>query len=200
VPEVRAHQKANACWPASSHYVEGRPTGILAYVDRALLFDLWDELALPRAVRTRRMGCDDPSFRGPFAERSQRASAWCGEMAGRLADLDVEVSLVPAGRINLQLHGVGDGGPFCRQRAIHDGADLGLEACGADHFRNGLVLLPGERGGYLGLNGVPGNRRCSADADMGAGAAATDEPASGRHGNDGGYNVPFPFWHVITPK
>jgi transcriptional regulator with XRE-family HTH domain len=31
---------------------EGRPTDILAYVDGALLVDLWDELVLPRAVRS----------------------------------------------------------------------------------------------------------------------------------------------------
>lgn len=30
---------------------EGRPADILAYVDGALLIDLWDELVLPRAVR-----------------------------------------------------------------------------------------------------------------------------------------------------
>ena len=30
---------------------EGRPADILAYVDGALLADLWDELVLPRAVR-----------------------------------------------------------------------------------------------------------------------------------------------------
>jgi hypothetical protein len=30
---------------------EGRPVDILAYVDGALLVDLWDELVLPRAVR-----------------------------------------------------------------------------------------------------------------------------------------------------
>jgi len=31
---------------------EGRPADILAYVDGALLADLWDELVLPRAVRS----------------------------------------------------------------------------------------------------------------------------------------------------
>ena len=31
---------------------EGRPADILAYVDGALLFDLWGELVLPRAVRS----------------------------------------------------------------------------------------------------------------------------------------------------
>ncbi|MGH3273281.1 MAG: helix-turn-helix domain-containing protein [Streptosporangiaceae bacterium] len=31
---------------------EGRPDDILAYVDGALLADLWDELVLPRAVRS----------------------------------------------------------------------------------------------------------------------------------------------------
>jgi hypothetical protein len=30
---------------------EGRPADILAYVDGALLVDLWDDLVLPRAVR-----------------------------------------------------------------------------------------------------------------------------------------------------
>ena len=31
---------------------EGTPTDILAYVDGALLVDLWDDLVLPRAVRS----------------------------------------------------------------------------------------------------------------------------------------------------
>ena len=31
---------------------EGRPSDILAYVDGALLVDLWDDLVLPRAVRS----------------------------------------------------------------------------------------------------------------------------------------------------
>ena len=31
---------------------EGEPSDILAYVDGALLVDLWDELILPRAVRS----------------------------------------------------------------------------------------------------------------------------------------------------
>jgi hypothetical protein len=31
---------------------EGRPADILAYVDGALLADLWGELVLPRAVRS----------------------------------------------------------------------------------------------------------------------------------------------------
>ena len=31
---------------------EGRPADILAYVDGALLLDLWGELVLPRAVRS----------------------------------------------------------------------------------------------------------------------------------------------------
>ena len=31
---------------------EGRPANILAYVDGALLVDLWDDLVLPRAVRS----------------------------------------------------------------------------------------------------------------------------------------------------
>ena len=31
---------------------EGRPADILAYVDGALLADLWDDLVLPRAVRS----------------------------------------------------------------------------------------------------------------------------------------------------
>jgi hypothetical protein len=31
---------------------EGRPLDILTYVDGALLVDLWDELVLPRAVRS----------------------------------------------------------------------------------------------------------------------------------------------------
>jgi hypothetical protein len=31
---------------------EGRPADILAYVDGALLVDLWDDLVLPRVVRS----------------------------------------------------------------------------------------------------------------------------------------------------
>jgi hypothetical protein len=31
---------------------EGRPADILAYVDGALLVDLWDDLVLPRAIRS----------------------------------------------------------------------------------------------------------------------------------------------------
>jgi hypothetical protein len=31
---------------------EGRPADILAYVDGALLVDIWDDLVLPRAVRS----------------------------------------------------------------------------------------------------------------------------------------------------
>ena len=31
---------------------EGRPADILAYVDGALLVDLWEDLVLPRAVRS----------------------------------------------------------------------------------------------------------------------------------------------------
>ena len=31
---------------------EGRPADILAYVDGALLADLWDEMVLPRAIRS----------------------------------------------------------------------------------------------------------------------------------------------------
>jgi len=31
---------------------EGRPADVLAYVDGALLADLWDDLVLPRAVRS----------------------------------------------------------------------------------------------------------------------------------------------------
>ncbi len=31
---------------------EGRPSDILAYVDGALLVDLWDDLVLPRAVQS----------------------------------------------------------------------------------------------------------------------------------------------------
>ena len=31
---------------------EGRPADILAYVDGALLIDLWDDLVLPRPVRS----------------------------------------------------------------------------------------------------------------------------------------------------
>jgi transcriptional regulator with XRE-family HTH domain len=39
---------------------EGRPADILAYVDGALLTDLWDDLVLPRAVRS----AWDPVVRG----------------------------------------------------------------------------------------------------------------------------------------
>ena len=39
---------------------EGRPADILAYVDGALLADLWDDLVLPRAVRS----AWDPVVRG----------------------------------------------------------------------------------------------------------------------------------------
>jgi hypothetical protein len=42
-------------WPAITYETvlqEGRPADILAYVDGALLADLWDELVLPRAVRS----------------------------------------------------------------------------------------------------------------------------------------------------
>ena len=31
---------------------EGRPSDLVAYVDGALLVDLWDDLVLPRAVRS----------------------------------------------------------------------------------------------------------------------------------------------------
>lgn len=85
-----------------------------------------------------------------------------------------------------------------RERAVHDGADLGLQVSGAFHFRDGLVYLPGELGGYLGLNSMPGNRRRPADADMGA--AASDEPASGGRRGDDGQNVPLPSQHVIPPR
>jgi hypothetical protein len=39
---------------------EGRPADILAYVDGALLADLWDDLVLPRTVRS----AWDPVVRG----------------------------------------------------------------------------------------------------------------------------------------
>jgi hypothetical protein len=83
------------------------------------------------------------------------------------------------------------------ERAVHDGADLALEVCGTYQFRDRLVFLLGERRGYLGLNGMPGNGRCFADADVSA--AASCEPASGRYRNDDGQNVPFPFEHAIIP-
>lgn len=31
---------------------EGRPVDILAYVDGALLVDLWEDMVLPRVIRT----------------------------------------------------------------------------------------------------------------------------------------------------
>ena len=80
---------------------------------------------------------------GPARRRSlggsPQASAWCGEVARRRADLDVEVNLATADRVHLQLHGVGGGRPLRRERAVHDGADLGREVSGAHHFRDGLV-------------------------------------------------------------
>jgi len=130
-------------------------------------------------------------------ERSDQPSALCGEVAWRLADLDVEMDPGSAGRVHPQLDRVGGVGPLRCERAVHDGADLALEVSGAHHFRDRLVFLPGKRGGYLGLNIVPGNRRRFADADMRA--AASGEPASGPHRNDDGQNVPFPFEHAITP-
>ena len=42
---------------------EGRPADILAYVDGALLVDLWDELVLPRAIRS----AWEPVVRAPAA-------------------------------------------------------------------------------------------------------------------------------------
>lgn len=131
----------------------------------------------------------------PQIERSRRPSAWCGEVAWRLADLDAEMNLGSAGRVHLHLHGVDGSSPLRRERAVHDGADLAVEVSGAHHFRDGLVFLPGERGGYLGLNRVLGNRRRAADADMGA--AASEEPASGRHRNNDGQNVLFTFYHAV---
>src|SRR5262249_23916605 len=115
----------------------------------------------------------------------------------RLADLDVEVNPASAGRVHPQPHGIGDVRPLRRERANHYGAYLALKVSGAHHFRDRLVFLPGERGGYLGLNGVPGNRRRFADAGMSA--AASCEPASGRYRDDDGQNVPFPFEHAIIP-
>src|ERR1700760_2033716 len=80
-------------------------------------------------------------------------------MARRLADLDVGVNTRSADRVNLHLQGVGRARSLRRERAVHDGADLGLEVSGAYHCRDRLVYLPGERGGYLILNSVPRNRR-----------------------------------------
>ena len=117
--------------------------------------------------------------------------------AGVLSDLDVEMDPGSAGRVHPQPDRVGGLGPLRRERAVHDRADLALEVSGTHHFRDRLVFLPGERGGYLGLNGVPGNRRRFADADMRA--AASCEPPSGRRRNDDGQNVPFAFEHAITP-
>jgi hypothetical protein len=128
--------------------------------------------------------------------RSRWSSAWWSEVAWRLADHDVEVNLGSAYRVHLYLHGVGDGRPLRRERAVHDGADLAREVSGAHHFRDRLVQLPGERGGYLGLNSVLGNRRRSADADVGA--ATSDKPASDRHRDDEGPNMPSTFKHAIT--
>ena len=101
-------------------------------------------------------------------------------------------------RVHQDLYGVGGGRPLRRERAVHDGAHLGVEVSGAHHFRDGLVYLLSERGGYLALNSVLGNRRRSADGDRGA--AASHEPACGRcYRDDGRRNVPFPFKHAI-PK
>jgi len=130
-------------------------------------------------------------------ERSDQPSALCGEVAWRLADLDVEMDPGSAGRVDPQPDGVSGVGPLRCERAVHDGTDLALEVSGAHHFRDRLVFLPGERGSNLGLNGVPGNRRRFADADMSA--AAGCKPATGRHRNDDGQNGPFALEHTITP-
>jgi len=118
-------------------------------------------------------------------------------VAWRLADLDVEMDPGSAGRVHPQPDRVGGAGPLRCERAVHDGADLAHEVSGTHHFRDRLVFLPGERGGHLRLNGVPGNRRRFTDADMRA--AASREPPSGCHRHDDGQNVPFAFEHAITP-
>ena len=111
-------------------------------------------------------------------------------MARRLADLDSEVNPGSADRVHLHLHGVGGGRPLRRERAVHDGADLGLEVSGAHHLRDRLVCLPGNDGGYLGLNRLPGNRRRP--------AAATDE---GERYGDGSERRPGRFYpsHLLIP-
>jgi hypothetical protein len=101
-----------------------------------------------------------------------------------------------ADRVHLHLHRVGGGRPLRCQRTVHHGADLGLKVSGTHHFRNRLVHLPGKRGGYLRLNGMPGKRRCSADADTGA--TAGDEAASGRDRTDEGQYAPLSFMHMVT--
>ena len=88
-------------------------------------------------------------------------------------------------------------GPLCRERAVHDGADLAIEVPGARHFRDGLVFLPGQRGGHRILNRMPGNRRRAADADLSA--AASGEPASRRRRDDGGQDAAFPFSIRLPP-
>jgi transcriptional regulator with XRE-family HTH domain len=51
---------------------EGRPADILAYVDGALLVDLWDDLVLPRSIR---------SAWTPIIQASHQVSAGPGETA-----------------------------------------------------------------------------------------------------------------------
>jgi len=63
---------------------EGRPADILAYVDGALLVDRWDDLVLPRAVRSawvRVTGGRLPSGEVAWAQTKRGA----GRLAGRPA-------------------------------------------------------------------------------------------------------------------
>jgi hypothetical protein len=54
---------------------EGRPADILAYVDGALLADLWDDLVLPRAVRSAWAPPVSPSGEGDGGRRPARTAA-----------------------------------------------------------------------------------------------------------------------------
>ena len=57
---------------------EGRPADILAYVDGALLADLWDELVLPRAVRSQYASFTDSRGRGVVSiSRFCLPPSWC---------------------------------------------------------------------------------------------------------------------------
>jgi transcriptional regulator with XRE-family HTH domain len=54
---------------------EGRPSDILAYVDGALLVDLWDDLVLPRAVRSAWAPLVSPSVKADGERRMSRPPA-----------------------------------------------------------------------------------------------------------------------------
>ena len=126
-------------------------------------------------------------------------------MAWRLADLDAEVSPGSADRVHLHLHGVSGGRSLRRERAVHDGTDRAPEVSGAHHFRDGLVFLPGERGGYLGLNTVLGNRRRVAELTWALQPAMRQPPAATVTMKAGTCPLPLsmqfpPVKHAITPK